>query len=155
MLKAITIWWSHLQSASNKPLIFVYFGRVGNFNWQPFDKRTNSKPCVNQVVKLRANVVYQFWSPMPQRLPILVAKIWLPTLVLYQTVYWVLVSFKKYKNVCTVMVNCLCTHISILLVFISRVATTQKSLPLYPLHYSPFTWSRHDSALQSTKPAWS
>ena len=29
----ITIGWSHFQSASNKPLKFVYFGRVGYFNW--------------------------------------------------------------------------------------------------------------------------
>ena len=34
--KVITIEWSHFQSASNKPLKFVYFGRVGYFNWLPF-----------------------------------------------------------------------------------------------------------------------
>ena len=33
VLKVITIGWSHLQSASNKPLKFLYFGRVGYFNW--------------------------------------------------------------------------------------------------------------------------
>ena len=59
-----TIGWSSFQSVSNKPLKFVYFGSVGYSNWQPFDKRTNSEPCVNQVVKLRTNVGYQFWQPM-------------------------------------------------------------------------------------------
>ena len=31
LLKVITIGWSHLQSESNKPLKFVYFGRVGYY----------------------------------------------------------------------------------------------------------------------------
>ena len=61
LLKMITIGWSHFQSASNKPLKFVYFGRVGYFNWYPCDKRTNCESCVNQVVKIRTNVGYQFW----------------------------------------------------------------------------------------------
>ena len=33
VLNVITIGWSHFQSASNKPLKFVYFGRVSYFNW--------------------------------------------------------------------------------------------------------------------------
>ena len=46
VLKVITIRWSRLQSSSNKPLKLVYFGRVGYFNWWPFDKRTNMSPVL-------------------------------------------------------------------------------------------------------------
>ena len=60
VLKVITIGWSHFQSSSNKPLKLCLICRSELLLLVAFDKRTNSEPCVNQVVKLRPNVGYQF-----------------------------------------------------------------------------------------------
>ena len=73
-LKAITIGWSHFQSARYKPLKLCLICRCGLpllvAIWQG---NQQFKPCVNQVLKLRTN---NHW------LPILVAMHkWLPNLV--------------------------------------------------------------------------
>ena len=43
-------------------------------------------------------------------------------IVVFVIIYGFIMSWKKLNNVCTLMMNCFCAHLSVILVFISRIA---------------------------------
>ena len=61
----ITIGWSHLQSASNKPLKFVYFGRVGYFNWY-LAREPTERPVFTKWWKSELMLATNFGSLYPK-----------------------------------------------------------------------------------------
>ena len=83
VLKAVTIGWSHLQSASNNPIKLCVICRCGYFYCHLTSEPTAS-PVLTKWWNLEIMLATNFGSPY-KWLPKLVAKFWLPNLVLYQT----------------------------------------------------------------------
>ena len=93
-----TIRWNHFQSSRYRPLKLCLICRCGLplmvAIWQ---ENQHPKPCDNQVLKLRTNNWLPILVAMHKWFPNLVAKFWLPNLVLYQTVEGTHISLDKCK----------------------------------------------------------
>ena len=85
VLKAITIWWSHFQSASYRPLKLCLICRCGLplmvAIWQKIQQRALCYPSG----EFKKWICLPILVAMHKCLPNLVAKFWLPNLVKYQT----------------------------------------------------------------------